>query len=326
MNRFKLAGPDHRCTRRSALAGLAALASPAHALMAGATPDSPAARVDTNLPGSPWTSAVSVLVGGTPFSGVAIARQYVLTAAHVAGGQPPSQVQVVVNSQAAPVTMSVAAVATYPGTVFPYDDLCVLQLAQPLPAGVPIPPIMDTPQPTGTVLTLVGYGASGYGNVGPSVGASSTVKRSGRNVLDTLTDRLDSSGRTGQFFVYDFDGPSGNGAMGGPTLGNAVETAPASGDSGSPVYVDSTAGIALYGLTTLVLSFASGSTTSVFGSGGGGLVLSYAPHLSWLQTQTAHTLTLASQVVTADVPVAPTWALGLLAAGFATHLLRVGRG
>lgn len=306
-----------------AASACALLPSEGRAMMAGAAPDSALARVDPNLASSPWSGAVSVIVGAAPYSGVVIGPRHVLTAAHVAGGQLPAAVQVVVNSASTPVTMNVSAVSTYPGAAFPYDDLCVLRLAQPVPAGTAVYPIVDTAFSTGMRLTLVGYGASGNGNVGPSLGGSASVKRSGQNVLDQFTDRLDASGRTSPFFLYDFDAPTGTGPLGGAGLGNARETCVAGGDSGSGAFLETGAGPALYGLLTVALNFSAGSTaTSVFGSGGGGLVLSHPPYLDWLRTQTDQSVVLLSRVSAADVPVAPAWAIGLAGLAFASRLLQ----
>lgn len=305
--------------------GLLAPGGVARAMMAGRSPDTPAARIDANTATSPWSGVVSVLVGGAAYSGVALTPRHVLTAAHVPGSQPAAALQVVANPGPTPATLQVEAVTVYPGTAFPYDDLCVLRLAQPLPANVANYPLVDAPQTTGTRLTLVGYGASGLGDVGPSFAGSSSVKRVGQNVLDQFTDRLDASGRTSPFWLYDFDGPTGTGAMGGPTLGNAVETCVAGGDSGSGAFVDTGAGPALYGLATLALSFGTPSATSVFGAGGGGLVLSHPPYLEWLRTQTGGAVVLLSQANAADVPVAPPWALAALGAALMMPLLRRAR-
>lgn len=305
--------------------GLLAPGGVARAMMAGRSPDTPAARIDANTATSPWSGVVSVLVGGAAYSGIALTPRHVLTAAHVPGGQPAAALQVVANPGPTSATRQVEAVSLYPGTVFPYDDLCVLRLAQALPANVASYPLADTPQATGTRLTLVGYGASGQGNVGPSVAGASSVKRVGQNVLDQFTDRLDASGRTSPFWVYDFDGPTGTGPMGGPTLGNAVETCVAGGDSGSGAFIDTGAGPALYGLATLALSFGATGSTSVFGAGGGGLVLSHPPYLEWLREQTAGAVLLLSQADAADVPVAPPWALAALGAALMWPLFRRAR-
>ncbi len=58
---------------------------PAAALMAGAAPDSAAARVDTNVATSPFAGVAAISINGSTYSGVVIARQYILTAGHVAG-------------------------------------------------------------------------------------------------------------------------------------------------------------------------------------------------------------------------------------------------
>lgn len=289
--------------------------------MAGTPPDTPVARVDANTPSSPWTGVVAIVVAGSAYSGVVIGPQHVLTAAHVAAGVAPAALSVVLNRSATPMALAVSAVAVYPGAAFPYDDLAVLRLAQPLPGETAIYPVVDTARPTGSVLSLVGYGASGNGASGPSVAASSSLKRSGRNVLDLFTDRLDGSGRTSPFFLYDFDGPSGTGPLGGASLGNSIETSVASGDSGSGAFIDEGSGPALYGLSTVALSF-NASSSAVFGAGGGGLVLSHPPYLAWLRTQTGDTLQLQSQLQTADVPVAPAWALAALGVGVVLKLLR----
>lgn len=314
---------DVPTARRAMIAAAlgALLPGRAGALMAGAAPDTPAARVDANVPGSPWCGVVCVRANGTAYSGVLVASDWVLTASHVAGGMAPAALQVIVNAGPAPVTLAVAESVIYPGAAFPYDDLALLRLAEPLPPGAFYYPIVDTPLPTGTLLTLVGYGASGSGSGGTaSVAASTTVKRSGRNTLDWLTDSLDASGRHSPFFVYDFDGASGNGPLGGRTLGNAIETTVASGDSGSPVFVDLGQGLMLYGLSTLSLALTGGVAATAFGGGGGGLVLAHPPYLEWLSRTTGARVSLASSLQAADVPLAPSWALAGLGALLAWRL------
>ena len=313
--------PRRRWLTRAAASGLALLL-PQHAaaLMAGNLPDTAAARVDPNTTLSPWSGVVSVVVGGAPFSGVVIGPRHVLTAAHVALNQNPANVTVVANISASPALLAVEAVTSYPTAAFPYDDLSLLRLVQPVPAGVAIYTIMDVAQPLGTRVTLVGYGASGNPATGASVAGTSTVKRRGQNVIDQLTDRVDTSGRTGAFYLYDFDGPSGNGPIGGATLGNSTETSVAGGDSGSAAFVDTGSGPALYGLNTAVINF-SGAPAGAFGSGGTGMVLSHPPYLAWLAAQTNNTLSLSSQVGSADVPALAPWALAALGGGLASLLL-----
>ena len=306
----------------AAASGLALLLPrQAAALMAGNLPDTAAARVDPNTTLSSWSGVVSVVVGGAPFSGVVIGPRHVLTAAHVALNQNPANVSVVANTSTTPSLLAVEAVTSYPTADFPYNDLSLLRLVQAVPASVAIYPVMDLAQPLGTRVTLVGYGGSGNPSTGATVPGTSNVKRVGQNVIDQLVDRLDTSGRTGAFYLYDFDGPVGSGPIGGPTLGNGVETSVAGGDSGSPAFVDTGSGPALYGLNTAVINF-SGAAAGAFGSGGTGMVLSHPPYLTWLSAQTSGGLSLSSQVGSADVPTLAPWGLAALGGGLAWWMRR----
>lgn len=301
--------------RRTVLAVVAGalglgLSDPATALMSGRAPDSPAARVDPNVPGSPWSSAVSVVVNGATFSGVVVAPRYVLTASHVVGAAQPAAVTVRINTHATPVSRAVTAIARFPTASFPYDDLALLTLESEVPGEVQIHQIHEQDITGPVTITLVGYGASGTGDTGPSVGAAPTVKRSGVNRVDGVTSTVDASGRTSAFYLFDFDGPSGNGAYGGASLGNALETGLASGDSGSPAFVQIDGQWRLLGINTLAAP-APGSTAVDyrFGTVCGGMRLGAAPFMNWLRTQTQGTLGPAPPH--ADVPL-PAWAAVLM--------------
>ncbi|MDP3824846.1 MAG: trypsin-like serine protease [Burkholderiales bacterium] len=327
MNFDPLIAGSRRPTRRRVLIGAATtglgllLPRDASAIMAGNPPDSAAARVDPNTPLSPWSGVVSVVVGGAPFSGVVIGPRHVLTAAHVALNQNPANVTVVANTGATPTLLAVEAVTSYPTADFPYNDLSMLRLVQAVPASVAVYPVMDAAQPLGTRITLVGYGGSGNPATGASVAGTSNVKRVGQNVIDQLADRLDTSGRTGAFYLYDFDGPIGNGPIGAATLGNSIETSVAGGDSGSAAFVDTGSGPALYGLNTAVINF-SGAAAGAFGSGGTGMVLSHPPYVAWLAAQTNGSMSLSSQVGSADVPALAPWGLAALGGGLAWWMRR----
>ena len=95
----------------------------------------------------------------------------------------------------------------------------------------------------------------------------------------------------------------------------------ASGDSGSGAFIETSAGPALYGLSTLTMNLGAGSSPK-FGNGGGGLVLSHPPYISWLRAQTDASFTTLSEAKTADVPVAPGWALALLGTALMAHAVR----
>jgi secreted trypsin-like serine protease len=294
-------------TMRAALRNLMAVmlicmvAPPAQAIMAGQAPDSPAARVNPNSD-TTWSGVGSVVVNGAPLSGVVIAGRFVLTAAHVVSGQPTTAVKFVLNLGTAQWTSDVESVVIHPTYSFPYDDLAVLKLANPVPPSVPIYRMYTGAQVTGLTLTLVGYGASGNGNAGVTIGASPSVKRTGENIVDALQSTIDSSGHTSRFLLYDFDGPTGNGAMGGPTLGNTLETIVAEGDSGGPIFVHNGSTPQLFGISNFVSAPNGGTVTYEFGTVGGGIIASDPRFAAWLQTATEGTLGSPAQV---DVPLPP---------------------
>jgi hypothetical protein len=283
--------------------------------MAGSPPDSAAARVDANVGTSAFAGVAAISINGGTFTGVVIAPQYVLTAGHVAAAAAgnTAAIQVILNTGGTPWTTSVLSATTYPSYSFPYDDLAILQLAAPVPAGVPVYPMYGGPLQSGLILVLAGYGESGNGNVGPSVGPATAVKRTGQNTLDELTTTLDTSGLSSRFFVYDFDGPTGNGSLGGPTLGNALETMVAVGDSGGPSFVEVGAGLQVLGINTFAAApLPNQSPTYTFGNLGGGIVAADPRFASWLQTTTQGTMPApAGSQSDSDGPLPP-WSYLLL--------------
>ncbi len=298
---------------------------PALALMAGQPPDSPAARVDPNTLASPWNGVGSLVVGTGTFSGVPVAPSFVLTASHVVAGQAASNVRYVLNTTGdQSASLLAKAIHVFPSASFPYDDLALVELQAPLPANAVIYPVLFNRVPPGQVFTLVGYGSSGNGNAGVSVTALPSVKRTGQNTADLIQTTVDSSGKTSLFYLYDFDGPTGNGSFGGPTLGNGLETVVATGDSGSPAFTTFAGTTFLMGINTFVASpVANATVDEKFGTLGGGILLSDPRFQAWLSNTTGGTL-IAPPNPDADVPALPAWgaallSIGLLAAGRRTH-------
>lgn len=301
-----------RCLRLALGLWLGALLTfePAMAIMAGALPDTPTARVDANTASSPWTSTVAILIGSGVYTGVVVAPSHVLTAAHVAGGSAPSSITVQINATATPATLGVSAVTTFPSASFPYDDLSLLTLAAPVPSSVTILPILREGLPSHQTITLVGYGASGNGDTGATVNGSASVKRSGRNTADLVQTTVDTSGRTSLFYLFDFDGPSGTGAFGAGTLGNTSETCFSVGDSGSPAFAEINGRRWLAGINNFVATINGVGADYRFGTVGGGILLSDPRFIDWLDTQTGHTLADPNDSG-GDAPV-PAWALMVL--------------
>jgi len=298
----------------------------ARAIVGGAAPDSPAARVDANTTTSPWAGVGSVRVNGGVFSGALIGRRYVLTAAHVVAGAAPAAIRFNLNFGGA-LTHDIAAVARYVypdytgfSSTNPNNDIAIVELQEEVPAGVPIYALHRSALAAGSVLWLVGYGASGSGDIGTTVAASPSVKRVGRNRADAF--RADDQGAGSQeVYYFDFDGGSALNYIGGTTLGNSVEATLAGGDSGSPAFIAS-GGWKIAGVNTFVGAFENGPTTAgVFGTAGGGQ--SVAAYAAWIDA----TIAAAEQkyAVSEDIPTLPEW--GMLVLGvLLLHRLRRGAG
>jgi secreted trypsin-like serine protease len=270
------------------VSGLAAMGVSAVSLavMAGAEPDSPSNRVDPNFASSAWASVGSVVVKGSPYSGVLITRRHVLTAAHVASGDP-AHMEFVLNAGGdASQRIAVKSVHHHPewkgfDPKRPNDDLAIIELAEPASAHIAIHPIAAGTFSAGLEFTAVGYGASGHGDVGAAIDASATVKRVGGNNADAFVSDESGSGRI-EGYVFDFDGPGVRNVLGGEGLGNDVETTFARGDSGSPAFVRTRGGWALFGINTFIFNLPDGpAKQSTFGSGGGGVVV--GAYREWIE-------------------------------------------
>lgn len=279
-----------RRERRRALAAAAFACGvslpPAHALMAGAAPDTAAARVDANTPSSRWRGVVAVQTPAGVFSGVTVGRRHVLTAAHVLDGLPAAaDVRIHFNVDSVPVELGAARYTRHPqyvgfGVPDLSNDLALIELAADRPSGSVSYGIDPATLAAGTVVSVAGYGASGQGDVGVTVGRSTTVKRVGRNVIDAVA--IDGTG-VARLFRWDFDGPTlATNFLGGPTLGNAVETTLAGGDSGAGVFREVAGQALLVGIGSFAGSFVGGPTgQGVFGTAAGGQLLAgYAPWIN----------------------------------------------
>ena len=264
----------------------------AHALMSGVGPDSPAARIDPNTTTSPWAGVASLSVGTGTYSATLIAPNYILTAAHVVAGATLDSVTFNLNF-GGDLTQRIGAAEVfihpdYHGFNSPNlnDDLAIIRLANPVPAGVPIYGLQHDAFAPGTTLTFVGYGASGTGNTGATIPANPAIKRTGQNNADRFALDDEGNGKA-EIYYFDFDDPTGtSNLMGGSTLGNALETTVGGGDSGSPAFIRSSDGTwRLAGVNTFTFTSMPGQTASTFGTGGGGMLVStYAQWISSVVT------------------------------------------
>ena len=261
---------------------------PVHALMAGAAnanpPDRPALRVDPNLAASPWAGVGSLSIKGGTYSAVAIGPQHVLTAAHVVSGAMPADIVFNVN-YGGDLTFKIPASATqvHPGYGknqvggIQLDDIAVITLATALPPGVPHYALLNQPLDIGALITLVGYGASGDGVHGVTVPSHPAVKRVGRNVIDLFQPPVKRF-ELPRAYLFDFDDPLGKsprlGGLGGPSLGNDIETMLAGGDSGSPAFINVEGQWQVAGINTFQINEAArGEPLTRFGALGGGMWL-----------------------------------------------------
>jgi hypothetical protein len=257
---------------------------PAHAIMAGAAnghlPDTPAKRVDPNLTSSPWAGVGSLSVKGGTYSGVLIGPQHVLTAAHVVAGAMPADIVFNVNF-GGELTYRISASATtiHPGfgknqfRGIQLDDLAIVTLASALPPGVPHYPLLSQPLDIGATILLVGYGASGDGEKGATLSGQAAVKRSGRNVIDLFLPPVKRF-EFPRAYLFDYDDPYGKrNALGGASLGNDSESMIASGDSGSPAFVNLDGEWQLAGINTFQINDAARGAPPRYGALGGGMWL-----------------------------------------------------
>jgi hypothetical protein len=128
------------------------------------------------------------------------------------------------------------------------DDLAVVQLDAPVPAGVPIYNLFVTDTLLAEVITSVGYGWTGSPSGYLPNTASFSVKHVGLNQMDAAAIDDEDGGTAFELFVADFDGPDSSTNVydiGTPgysqviegSLGNRRETIIGAGDSGSPSFL-----------------------------------------------------------------------------------------
>jgi hypothetical protein len=277
----------------------------------GVPPDSPANRVDPNIPASPFSGVVSINIryaNGDSFicSGALVSKRHVVSAGHCIDSNdngvkiditaPGNDVRVVFNSQPNPgdpgraiITANhVSMHANYQGFgncpvgvpgFCVNDDIAVITMNTDAPDTAKIYRAYTGPVTTGQLITMVGYGTSGDGVSGYYVGPNFRIKRSGGNYMDLfdLDDEQNFVAGPQEVWYSDFDG---NGqdtfcdlfGVCTPILANDVESALGGGDSGGPSFILSNGEYLLVGNNTFGGRF-QGQVAGTFGTYFGGMVV-----------------------------------------------------
>lgn len=251
------------------------------------------AGLDTPAPDSPWSGVGVVDNGKGQFSGALIGPRHVLTAAHVVKGKAVEDIVFRLNLGAGNTpALRARAVHIHPdyrGTrrnlqgVW-YDDLAIVELAIPAPAGVPAYELYTDFHLLKSMVALVGYGRGGDGVRGVSQPGGLDYRRVGHNRIDVLLLR-DPGMQRPEVFLFDFDGPDYASNAFKPdlpinaSLGADQEASFAGGDSGAPVFVFDRGKWKIVGVAAFVLG--QDENQGRFGSAGGGMLV--PAYLDWIR-------------------------------------------
>lgn len=258
--------------------------------------DSPSNRVDPNTTTSPFAGVVSIRASNSAGtflgSGCFITPRHVLTAAHLLDGNNDgiddsnyagfrvninygSNVSHVINVLGGHINPE------YTGFLNPsiQDDIAVLYLEETVPAGVPIYSICRREFNVPEEVTIIGYGKSGYGDVGDTVGSSWSKKRVGRNFIDFIGPNIDDDDveylSPGELWYGSFTKVGEANPRFPPSIGNDIETSGNSGDSGGPIFIFEDNKYKVAGVTSFIMS-----PPPEFGELFGGI--SVYPYLDWI--------------------------------------------
>ena len=280
--------PARRRLCASALACGAALATTdARALMAGLAPDTPVRRLDENSTRSPWSGVGSISAHGGVYTGVLLHSRFVLTAGHVVPPTAPDDALFNLNLDGDLThRLRVKRIVRHPsprslGNGIHSGDLALLELDEAAPEQARRYAIAHEAAPEGTELLLVGYGASGNADRGPTVAANAALRRVGANRIEGLMHATESPEPL--IYLFRFDAPAAGAKQRSASLGNLRETGLAVGDSGSPAFIQTRAGVVVVGINSFVSqSSAPGHVPFGFGATSGGQFL--APHRAWIES------------------------------------------
>ncbi|REJ93955.1 MAG: hypothetical protein DWQ35_09295 [Planctomycetota bacterium] len=234
----------------------AALGLPARSVWAIVAHDPLGVAGATDL-GTPHTNVVSLFVPAGFCSGTLIDSTHILTAKHCTAGAAPSSMSVqfyLDNDGVADATYGVTAKAEAAGSFSLLDgtDIAVLTLDAPAPAGV-MPARIGFGDAVGHTAELVGFGFSGIGSTGTTIGFDGQ-RKAVDNIVDFYGAPQGSGAGGANIFSTDFDSGSSNtlGFLGSSPTPLDHEGTTAGGDSGGPLLIDGK----IYGVVS------SGSTSN----------------------------------------------------------------
>lgn len=318
----------------------------------GVPPDSPGLRVDPSLPTSPFSGVVSINIrySGQSFicTGTLVSPRHVITAGHCVDttgngtvidvSQPFAtsgrDVRVVFNADTVPGSPGRAVISATNVSIDPFyqgfgncpagvpgfcvnDDVAVITLGQDAPADAHIYPVTFGAPNTGQLDTMLGYGLSGDGINGYTVGPNFRVRRIGANIMDLfdLDDEQSFAGGPREVWYSDFDHPGYPDlfcdlvGVCTPILPNNVETTLGGGDSGGPSFFFNGTEWVLMGNNTFGGTISDTQVPGTFGTFFGGMLLySYIPYL---EEATGNAIRLAPEPASAALVLLGAAALAL---------------
>lgn len=201
-----------------------------------------------------YPSVGRITAGGLSGSGVLIAPNVVLTAAHVlATGVGANQYQFTVggNTYTGLASFLAPTWTNFNDSIGKGDDIAILTLTSSVTNVTPAT-LYTGSNEVGRVGTAVGFGYSGTGSAGQSGGGLGS-KRAGSNVIDTTGTYF--SDVSGNILMNDFDNPNGSTSTFGDASALANESIITQGDSGGGTFIDLGTGPVLVGIHSFLADY-----------------------------------------------------------------------
>jgi len=219
--------------------------------------------------------------GGVRGTGVLIAANYVLTAAHVLDDPTSTNVSFTLRDGTSRAGANWSIHANWTGSLSNGYDIAVLELASDI-TGAPAASLYAGTGEVNQQLTMVGYGRTGTGTTGDTL--ASGTRRAGQNIADGfgggIVGSMNLSGYASHIVFADFDEPGDpTESLMGSNTPVALEASTAPGDSGGGAFI----GAQLAGITSFGASI-DGATNSDYGDLMGFTRVS--SFISWIDIQT----------------------------------------